>query len=162
MPHAHNSSHTERDQAASEALLRRAFILITGFMLVEVVGGLFANSLTLLADAGHMFLDASALGFSWYALHISSRDEDERLTYGYHRFQVLAAFVNGLTILALTGWILFEAYSRLIAPETMIPLPALVVASVGLIVNIIVFVGISLLTRPSAETRERVAEFVDA
>ena len=141
MAHVHKSSATGHDQdtGASEALLRRAFILIAGFMVVEVAGGLLANSLTLLADAGHMFLDASALGFSWYALHISSREEDERLTYGYHRFQVLAAFINGLTILALTGWILFEAYSRLITPETMIPLPALVVASVGLIVNIVAF-----------------------
>lgn len=108
-------------------------------MVVEVIGGLLANSLTLLADAGHMFLDASALGFSWYALRISRRDRDERLTYGYHRFQVLAAFINGLTLLALTGWIVFEAYSRLAEPQTMIPLPALAVASVGLMVNLVAF-----------------------
>ena len=108
-------------------------------MIVEVIGGVLANSLTLLADAGHMFLDASALGFSWYATHISRRDQDERLTYGYHRFQVLAAFINGLTLLALTIWIVVEAYERLATPQTMIPLPALAVASVGLIVNLIAF-----------------------
>ena len=108
-------------------------------MLVEVAGGLLANSLTLLADAGHMFLDASALGFSWYALHISRRDEDERLTYGYHRWQVLAAFVNGLTLMVLVAWILFEAYERLLTPQLMLPLPALAVAATGLAVNLIAY-----------------------
>ena len=137
MAHNHQASH--HPHTDNEALLRRAFFLIAGFMIVEVIGGVLANSLTLLADAGHMFLDASALGFSWYALHISRRDEDERLTYGYHRFQVLAAFINGLTLLALTFWIVVEAYERLATPQSMIPLPALAVASVGLIVNLIAF-----------------------
>jgi cobalt-zinc-cadmium efflux system protein len=136
---AHNHQASHHPHADNEALLRRAFILIAGFMIVEVIGGVLANSLTLLADAGHMFLDASALGFSWYALRISRRDEDERLTYGYHRFQVLAAFINGLTLLAFTIWIVVEAYERLATPQTMIPLPALAVASIGLIVNLIAF-----------------------
>ena len=92
---------------------------------VEIVGGLVANSLTLLADAGHMFLDASALAFSWYAVRLSRRLEDERLSYGYHRWEVLAAFVNWLTLIALVGWILFEAWERLNSPQTMLPLPAL-------------------------------------
>jgi cobalt-zinc-cadmium efflux system protein len=108
-------------------------------MFVEIVGGLLANSLTLLADAGHMFLDASALAFSWYAVRLSGRLEDERLSYGYHRWEVLAAFVNGLTLIALVGWILFEAWERLNTPQTMLPLPALAVASVGLIVNIVAY-----------------------
>ena len=106
---------------------------------VEVVGGLAANSLTLLADAGHMFLDATALGLSWYALRLSKRNTDHNLSYGYHRFQVLAAFMNGLTIFALIIWILFEAYSRLRAPEEMLALPAFAVAFVGLVVNIVAF-----------------------
>jgi len=108
-------------------------------MLVEVAGGLLANSLTLLADAGHMFLDASALGFSWYAIRISQRAQDQRLSYGYHRWQVLAAFVNGLTLIGLVGWVLVEAYHRLRNPQLMLPLPALTVASLGLIVNLIAF-----------------------
>lgn len=120
-------------------MLGRAFALIAGFMLVEVAGGLFANSLTLLADAGHMLLDASALGFSWYALKLSHRLQDDRLSYGYHRWQVLAAFVNGLTLMALVAWILVEAYGRLRAPQTMLPLPALAVASVGLFVNLVAY-----------------------
>jgi len=133
LAHAHNHSH-ENEQA-----LGRAFALIGGFMFVEIVGGLVANSLTLLADAGHMFLDASALAFSWYAVRLSRRLEDERLSYGYHRWEVLAAFVNGLTLMALVAWILFEAWERLNAPQQMLPIPALVVASAGLIVNIIAY-----------------------
>ena len=131
--HAHDHSY-ENEQA-----LGRAFALIGGFMFVEIVGGLFANSLTLLADAGHMFLDASALAFSWYAVRLSRRLEDERLSYGYHRWEVLAAFVNGLTLMALVGWILFEAWERLNTPQDMLPIPALVVATAGFIVNIIAY-----------------------
>ncbi|TDJ39011.1 MAG: cation transporter, partial [Gammaproteobacteria bacterium] len=62
-------------------MLGRAFALIAGFMFVEIAGGVLANSLTLLADAGHMFLDASALGFSWYAMRLSRRDQDHKLSY---------------------------------------------------------------------------------
>jgi cobalt-zinc-cadmium efflux system protein len=108
-------------------------------MVVEIAGGLFANSLTLLADAGHMFLDASALGFSWYALRLSGRGHDHNLSYGYHRYQVLATFINGLTLFALMAWILVEAWQRLQEPEGMLPLPALTVAVAGLLVNIVAF-----------------------
>ena len=134
---AHNHAHDHNH--ANEQALGRAFALIGGFMFVEIVGGLVANSLTLLADAGHMFLDASALAFSWYAVRLSRRLQDERLSYGYHRWEVLAAFVNGLTLIALVGWILIEAWERLNAPQEMLPIPALVVASAGLIVNIIAY-----------------------
>ncbi len=108
-------------------------------MFVEVIGGLVANSLTLLADAGHMFLDASALAFSWYAVRLSRRLTDDRLSYGYHRWEVLAAFVNGLTLMGLVVWILVEAWGRLQTPQTMVPLPALVVASAGFVVNVIAY-----------------------
>ena len=135
MAHSH-PHHPDHD---NEQALGRAFALIGGFMFVEIVGGLLANSLTLLADAGHMFLDASALAFSWYAVRLSRRLGDERLSYGYHRWEVLAAFVNGLTLIVLVGWILFEAWERLNSPQEMLPLPALAVASVGFIVNIIAY-----------------------
>lgn len=133
--HDHDGGHPHRH----ERLVRRAFVLIAGFMLVEVAGGLFANSLTLLADAAHMFLDASALGFSWYALHLSKRGHDHNLSYGYHRYQVLATFLNGLMLWGLIAWILLEAWQRLQAPEGMFPVPALAVALVGLLVNVVAF-----------------------
>jgi cobalt-zinc-cadmium efflux system protein len=108
-------------------------------MLVEVVGGLLTNSLTLLADAAHMFLDASALGFSWYALRLSRRGHDHNLSYGYHRYQVLATFINGLMLFGLIIWIVFEAFHRLQNPQEMLPLPALAIAFVGLLVNLVAF-----------------------
>jgi cobalt-zinc-cadmium efflux system protein len=131
----HHHDHTR----SRERVLRGAFALIAGFMVVEVAVGLLANSLTLLADAGHMFLDASALGFSWYAVRLSARASDERLTYGYHRFQVLAAFVNGLLLVWLSVAIVLEAIERFGAPTPMIAGPALAVACVGLVVNLVAY-----------------------
>ncbi|MEM8768292.1 MAG: cation diffusion facilitator family transporter [Pseudomonadota bacterium] len=133
MAHSHSAGHHHASD--NERVLGRAFALIGAFMIVEVVGGLLANSLTLLADAGHMFLDASALAFSWYAVRLSRRLKKDR----YHRAEVLAAFVNGVTLLALVIWILAEAWGRLQQPQTMLPLPALAVASVGLVVNLIAY-----------------------
>ncbi|MCZ6889430.1 MAG: cation diffusion facilitator family transporter [Gammaproteobacteria bacterium] len=115
----------------------RAFCLVAGFAFIEAVGGYLSNSLTLLADAGHMFLDASALILSWYALRLARRENDHRLSYGYHRFQVLAAFVNALALFVLVAWIAVEAIGRLRAPEPMLPVSALTIASIGLLVNIV-------------------------
>lgn len=123
----------------SEATLKRAFVLIAGFMIVEAVGGWLANSLTLIADAGHMFLDATALGLAWYAAHLSHNGQNQALSYGYHRAQVLAAFVNGLTLAALVLFILWEAVQRLQNPEPMQAIPALTIAVLGLVVNIVAF-----------------------
>ena len=110
--HSHSHRHDHAEGRDYERLVGRAFVLIVAFMVVEVVGGLLANSLTLLADAGHMFLDASALGFSWYALRLSRRGNDHNLSYGYHRYQVLATFINGLTLFAMIVWIVVEAIER--------------------------------------------------
>ncbi len=129
--HEHHS-HTE------ERGLSAAFLLVATYMVVEAVGGWFTNSLTLLADAGHMFLDASALGLAWAAARLSRRETDSNLSYGYHRFQVLAAFVNGLSLLALCGWIVVHAVGRIGAPEPMLASPALVIAGIGLIINLVV------------------------
>ena len=130
--HGHSHSHDSR-------LLGWAFFLIAGFMLVELVAGLWTNALVLLADAGHMFLDATALGLSWWAARISARGFDQKLSYGYHRFQVLAAFINGMTLAALVVWISIEAVSRLADPEPILPLPALGVAAAGFIVNVVAY-----------------------
>ena len=132
---AHSHHHSDGDISA----LRKACLLITTFMLVELVVGLWANALVLVADAGHMFLDATALGLAWWAAHLSKRGFDQQLSYGYHRFQVLAAFVNGLTLVALIIWITVEAVQRLIKPEVMNPWPTLIVATLGFIVNLIAF-----------------------
>ncbi|MEM7219015.1 MAG: cation diffusion facilitator family transporter [Pseudomonadota bacterium] len=135
-PHDHHDHEDHEHVASSQTALARAFVIIAAFTAVELVGGLLANSLTLIADAGHMFLDASALGLSWYAMRLSQRSADEQLSYGYHRFQVLAAFVNALTLLLLAAWILFEAIGRLFEPQELLALPGLIVAIIGLVINV--------------------------
>ncbi len=139
MAHDHPNDHFHGDVQQHQRLVGRAFLLIASFMLVEIAGGLLTNSLTLLADAGHMFLDASALGFSWYALRLSQRGHDHNLSYGYHRYQVLATFLNGLTLFGLIIWIMLEAWERLQNPQGMLPIPALAVAVAGLLVNVVAF-----------------------
>jgi len=130
--------HRHHDlRGAEERTLKITFVMIIAFMGLEAVVGWLANSLTLVADAGHMFLDASSLGLAWYAVHLSRRDTDANLSYGYHRFQVLAAFVNGLSLLALCTWIVIQAVVRLGAPQPMIAGPALAVAIGGLVVNLV-------------------------
>jgi len=133
---SHDHQH---DHPQDANILGRAFFLISAFMLVELAGGLWTNALVLLADAGHMFLDATALGLSWWAAHISERGFDHKLSYGYHRFQVLAAFVNGLTLVALVVWIAFEAATRIAVPEPILPIPALIIAAVGFVINLVAF-----------------------
>ena len=139
LPRAPSRRPSVNDHRRNERRLRNGFALVAAFMVVEAVGGWIANSLTLLADAGHMFLDASALGFSWLAMRLSRRAANARLTYGYDRFQVLAAFVNALALFGLSGAILYEAFTRLGAPEPMLPLPALAVAAIGFVVNVVVY-----------------------
>ena len=120
-------------------LLKKAFLLISTFMVVELIAGIMTNALVLIADAGHMFIDAAALGLAWWSAALSNKGDDEKLSYGYHRMQVLAAFVNGLTLAALATWITIESLIRLTSPEQMLPIPTLVVGFIGLCVNVIAF-----------------------
>jgi len=129
-----------RSDAGSQRRVIIALVLTGTFMLVEVVGGILSGSLALLADAGHMLTDTMALGLSAMAFHVSRRPPDGSLTYGYQRFQILAAFVNGLSLLAIVGWILFEAFSRLLNPREILAETMLVVATAGLVVNLISFI----------------------
>ena len=129
--HAKQQSNIKRIQLA---------LVLTGtFMLVEVVGGILSGSLALLADAGHMLTDTMALALSAIAFRMSSRPADEKRSYGYQRFQILAAFVNGLSLLVIVGWILFEAVQRILSPTEVLGQMMLMVAAAGLIVNVIVF-----------------------
>jgi cobalt-zinc-cadmium efflux system protein len=108
-------------------------------MVVEVIGGILAGSLALLADAGHMLTDTMALALAAVAFHVSKRPADTRRTFGYQRFQILAAFVNGLSLLVIVGWILFEAMRRFISPVEVTGATMLIVAAAGLVVNVIAF-----------------------
>jgi len=122
--------------------LRRVSIALalTGvFMVVEVVGGILAGSLALLADAGHMLTDTMALALAAIAFHVSKRPADSRRTFGYQRFQILAAFVNGLSLLIIVGWIFYEAVRRFVAPVEVTGQTMLAVAAAGFFVNVAAF-----------------------
>ena len=147
MAHAHE---------ADESNLRHVMIalVLTGtFMLVEIAGGIIAGSLALLADAGHMLTDTMALALAAMAFHVAKRPPDGKLTFGYQRFQILAAFVNGLSLLVIVGWILFEAVSRLISPSDVLGGTMLVVASAGLVVNLICFAVLNSGDRENLKIR---------
>ncbi len=115
-------------------------MLLTGaFMLVEVAGGLLSGSLALLADAGHMLTDTAALCFAWLAFRLARRPADAQRSYGYHRYQVLAAFVNGVVLIAIVAWIVIEAVERIREPAEILGGLMLTVAVAGLAVNVIAF-----------------------
>jgi len=132
---SHGNGHGEVTADNARRVLL-ALLLTGGFMLVEVVGGLLTGSLALIADAGHMLTDTAALALAWMAFRVARRPNDGRRTYGYHRFQVLAAFVNGVTLVAVVGWILIEAVRRLFAPIEVLGGPMLAIAALGLLVNL--------------------------
>jgi cobalt-zinc-cadmium efflux system protein len=140
--HHHRGHGHSNVQDANGKNLRRVMIalVLTGlFMVVEIVGGIISGSLALLADAGHMLTDTMALALAAMAFHVSKRPPDGKLTFGYQRFQILAAFVNGISLLAVVGWILFEAINRFLNPNEILGETMLVVAAAGLLVNLISF-----------------------
>lgn len=136
MAHDHSHHHTGHD---SQRRLFWAILLTGGFMIAEVVGGILSGSLALLADAGHMLTDTAALGLAWFAAWISRHPSDEKRSYGYHRVQTLAAFVNGLTLIAIVVWIAIEAIRRFLSPVAVMGLPMLTIAVLGLLINMVVF-----------------------
>lgn len=155
MPHDHHPE-PRRDKVPGRKDSRPlgiALILTAVFMLVEVIGGIISGSLALLADAGHMLTDTMALALAFTAINVSLRPADAKRSYGYHRFQILAAFVNGISLLFITGWILVEAIQRLMTPVQVMGLPMMVVASCGLVVNIVVFLILSRGNRDNLNIR---------
>ncbi len=115
-----------------------ALAITSFYFVVEVAGGILTNSLALLSDAGHMFSDIFALGLSLFAFQISRRPATTKKTYGFYRLEILAALVNGLTIWLIVGVILHEAYQRFFSPPQVQGLGMLVIATVGLAVNVTV------------------------
>ena len=116
-----------------------AALLTGGFMFAELVGGAISGSLALLADAVHMLTDFASLLLAWFAFRLSRRPADWRRTYGFDRFSVLAAFVNGIALFALSAWIMVEAWHRLAEPGDVLGGIMLWVALGGLVVNLLSF-----------------------
>ena len=134
--HGHAHGHAHGADAPIRAL-RWALGLTAALFVVEVVGGLVSNSIALLADAGHMLTDVAALALSLFVAWFSRQPVNPRKTYGYLRWEILAAFVNGAALLLISAWILWEAVSRFRSPEPIEGGLMLVVATAGLVVNLI-------------------------
>ncbi len=137
--HDHDHSHGVADTTDGRRRVAIAAVLTFAFMIAEVVGGLISGSLALLADAAHMLTDAGSLALAWIGFKLAERPADQTRSFGWARFKVLAAFVNGLTLLVLAVWIIFEAIQRLMAPEPVMGHLLLGVAVLGLVVNLIAF-----------------------
>jgi cobalt-zinc-cadmium efflux system protein len=133
---AHTHAHHAVEHEADRRRLALALGLILAFMAVEVAVGVFANSLALLSDAGHMLTDAGAIGFSLLALRLAARPAAGAMTFGFRRVEILSAQVNGVTLLILAAFIAYEAIRRLVDPPSVRALPILIVALVGILVNL--------------------------
>src|SRR5690606_35723064 len=134
MGHNHGNSTSNH---ANKRTLTISLILISTYMVVEVVGGLLTNSLALLADAGHMLSDAGALALSLFAIWIAERPPTPRRTYGYYRTEILAALVNGATLVAIALFIFVEAWERFREPPEVQGALMMGIATGGLVVNLL-------------------------
>ncbi len=139
-----DNQHSEASYLAAKGSqrLKVALIIVLVIMAAEVIGGILSNSLALLGDAGHMLVDALALGMSLFAIKIARRPATATKTYGYHRAEIMAALANGVTLVLVAVWIFYEAYQRFLNPPVVQTTLMLVVATIGLIANLI---GIRLL-----------------
>ncbi|MEG0386506.1 MAG: cation diffusion facilitator family transporter [Solibacillus sp.] len=131
--HDHNHAHS-----ANKKVLLISFLIITSYMVVEAVGGYVTNSLALLSDAGHMLSDSISLGIALLAFTFGEKVANYSKTYGYKRFEVLAAVFNGVTLILIALFIFFEAIERFANPPEVATTGMLVISSIGLAVNIVV------------------------
>jgi len=137
--HGHHHHHHGHDHAreGNKKGLTIALIITTGIMFLEFFGGLFTNSLALLSDSGHMLSDASSLGLSLFAIWFAARPPSPNKTYGFYRFEILAALFNGVTLFIIAGFIMWEAYGRFFQPPSVASGSMMAIASVGLLANML-------------------------
>jgi cobalt-zinc-cadmium efflux system protein len=145
-----SSGHTHGGlRGGPEKPLWIALGLTTAFLIVELVGAFITGSLALLSDAAHMFTDTAALGISLVAIQIGKRAADKKRTFGYYRFEILAATFNATLLFFVALYILYEAYQRLHSPAELQPIGMLVIAVIGLLINL---VSMRLLSAGSEES----------
>lgn len=130
----HGHSH---GRGATARQLSIALILTSAFLVAEVVGGILTQSLALISDAAHMFTDAAGLAIALAAVKLGERPPDAKRTFGYARFEILAAAFNAVLLFLVALYIMYEAYRRLVEPAEVQSLPMLAIAALGLIINLI-------------------------
>jgi cobalt-zinc-cadmium efflux system protein len=143
----HEHEHGVRE--GSSRALAVVLALTAGFTVVEIVGGLLTGSLALLADAGHMLSDNLSLGVALFAAWLAQRPATPNRSFGYRRAEILATLANGVTLVAVSIWVFAEAYSRLREPTEVLGEPMLIVAGLGLLVNL---AGAVILYRSGGES----------
>ena len=142
MSNGHSHSGHNHTHGLARNSLRLAFFLTLIILIAELVGGLLANSLALLSDAGHVVTDIFALGLAWFATVQAERPPNARKTFGYHRVGILAAMVNAVTLIVIAFAILLEAIQRFQHPEPVQPLIMFVAAGIGIVINLIIGFGL--------------------
>lgn len=135
MGHDHGHDHTH---GANKKTLMISFIIITCYMMIEAFGGFMTNSLALLSDAGHMLSDAISLGIALLAFILGEKAANHSKTYGYKRFEILAAVLNGVTLVLIAIYIFYEAIQRFQNPPEIASTGMLIIAIIGLLINILV------------------------
>ena len=144
--HAHDDSHSShtattpvgRDTKGYQRTLLISFAIITGYMFIEAIGGWLTGSLALLSDAGHMLSDSIALGATLMAFKIGEKAATHQKTFGYKRFEILVATVNGATLVIIALMIFYEAIKRFNSPPEIATQGMLIVATIGMLINILV------------------------
>lgn len=140
--HAGVHNHHDHTQGMAKRTLRLAFFLTIIILVAELAGGLIANSLALLSDAGHVITDIFALGLAWFAATQAERPANARKTFGYHRVGILAALINAVTLVVIAIVILWEAVQRFQHPEPIQPVIMFVSAGIGIAVNLYIGFGL--------------------
>lgn len=147
--HGHHHGHGATAGARNRKRLQLTLVLVSCYMVAEVIGGLYTNSLALLADAGHMLSDVGALSLSLFAIWIAQKPATPKHTYGYYRTEILAALVNGSALIAISLFIFVEAYRRLLDPQPVIGGTVILIALGGLVIN---FSSLAILHRGKDES----------
>ncbi|QKX52825.1 cation transporter (plasmid) [Planococcus glaciei] len=135
MAHDHNHDHTH---GANKKVLFISFLIITSYMIIEAIGGFLTNSLALLADAGHMLSDSISLAIALIAFKLAEKVANYSKTYGYKRFEIIAAVINGATLIGVALYIFYEAIDRFANPPEVATTGMLIISVFGLLVNILV------------------------
>lgn len=135
--HDHGHGHHDHQRNANKKSLTFALIITAGIMFLELIGGLMTNSLALLSDSGHMLSDVSSLALSLLAMWFAARPPSPRKTYGYYRFEILAALFNGVTLFVVAGFIIWESVERFINPPKVASGSMMMIAAIGLIANLL-------------------------
>ena len=137
MAHDHGSHAHDHAAGSNSRMLAIALGLTTAFLIAELIGSFLFDSLALLSDAAHMFTDSAALAIALAAIRIGQRPPDDRRTYGYRRFEILAAAFNALLLFAVAGYVLWEGIGRFFEPVEVQSTGMLAVAAIGLVVNVV-------------------------